>query len=156
MGAHMAHAPFLKLAGALLLLVAAGRPLRAADPRLVVVANPDSGVDQLSWDEARNLFLGRQKRLGSGLPAAPVEQGLPPWIRARFYRLLAAKDVSEIDAYWSRLIFTGQAHPPRQAPSAEAVIRMVLADRGAVGLLEWEKPDRRVKVVLAFEGPAGP
>ena len=156
MSASMAHAHLLSFAGALLLLAAAGMPLGAADPRLVVVVSPDSMVEQISWEEARNLFLGRQKRLGSGLPAAPVEQSVPAGVRARFYRLLAQKDVSEIDAYWSRLIFTGQAHPPRQAPSAEAVIRMVLADRGAIGLLEWEKADRRVKVVLAFDGPAGP
>ena len=124
--------------------------------RLVVIANPDSGLVQLTQDEARNLFLGRQKRLASGVPAQPVEQGVPAGIRERFYRELAHKELSEINAYWARLYFTGQAHPPRQVPSAEEVIRMVAADPGAIGLVAWDKADRRVRVVLALDAPGGP
>jgi ABC-type phosphate transport system substrate-binding protein len=142
----------LAITAAVLVLLAAA-PLPGAETRLVVVVNPDSGVASISLDEARNLFLGRQKRLGSGLPAMPVEQDAPADIRARFYHRLAHKDLAEINAYWARLFFTGQARPPRQAASAEAVIRAVAADPGAIGLLEWTRPDRRVKVVLALDEP---
>jgi ABC-type phosphate transport system substrate-binding protein len=138
------------------LLLAAGTPLLRAESNLVVIANADSGVSQLTQDEARNVFLGRQKRLASGLPALPVEQGAPADVRARFYRLLAHKDLADINAYWARLCFTGQARPPRQAASAEQVIRIVAAEKGAIGLLEWDKADRRVRVVLALNDPSGP
>ena len=137
------------LALAAVLLVGSA-PLRSAERHLVVIANADSGVSQLTQDEARNLFLGRQKRLSSGLAALPVEQGVPPEIRSRFYHLLAHKDLAEINAYWARLFFTGQAHPPKQAASAEEVIRAVAAAPGGIGLLEWGKPDRRVKIVLTL------
>ena len=155
MGARM-RSPITILNAVLLVLAAAGVPLPGAETRLVVVVNPDSGVAQITLDEARNLFLGRQKRLGSGLPAVPVEQAAPGDIRMRFYKVLAHKNLAEINAYWARLYFTGQAHPPRQAASAEEVIRTVAADKGAIGLLEWTRPDHRVKVVLALDEPAGP
>jgi len=138
-----AHAALLALA-----LVGAPGP----EERLVVVVNPESGVAQLTQDEARDIFLGRQKRLASGMPAHPVEQGVPLQVRARFYHALANKELADINAYWARLSFTGQARPPRQATSAEEVIRAVAADKGAVGLLEWSKADHRVRVALAL-GP---
>jgi ABC-type phosphate transport system substrate-binding protein len=133
------------------LLLAAWAPFLAAESRLVIIANPDTSLTQLTQDEARNVFLGRQKRLPSGLPAQPVEQGAPTEVRERFYRLLAHKDLAEINAYWARLYFTGQAHPPRQERDAEEVIRTVAANKGAIGLVEWDKADRRVKVVLVLD-----
>ena len=140
------------LALAAVLLVGSA-PLRPAERHLVVIANADSGVSQLTQDEARNLFLGRQKRLSSGLAALPVEQGVPPEIRSRFYHLLAHKDLAEINAYWARLFFTGQAHPPREVSSAEEVVRAVTANRNAIGLVEWGRTDSRVRVVLDVDDP---
>ena len=140
----MARFPFPALAGLLL----AGIPLLAAEPHLVIIVNADSGVAQVTQEEVRNIFLGRQKRLASGVPATPVEQEAPAAIRTEFYRILVNKDLAEINAYWARLFFTGQAHPPRGAASAEEVIRTVAADRGAIGLLEWTRPDPRVRVAL--------
>jgi len=136
-------------------LLAAAAALCAAEPHLVVVVNPESGVTQMSPEEVRNIFLGRQKRLSSGLPAAPVEEEEPA-VRAHFYRILVHKDVAEINAYWARLFFTGQAHPPRAVRGAEEVIRLVAAERGAIGVLAWTRPDGRVRVVLDLDAPPGP
>ena len=140
---------------ALILAMAPAAPA-AGEPRLALVVNQDSGVGPMGLEEVRDLFLGRQKRLASGVPALPVEQGQPPEVRAAFYRLLTRKTVAEINAYWARLVFTGQAHPPRQAASAEEVIRTVAANRGAIGLLQWSEPDRRVKVVLTLDPKEAP
>jgi ABC-type phosphate transport system substrate-binding protein len=149
----MARCPSTALAG---LLLAAPAGLHGAEPHLVIIVNTDSGVTQVTREEVRNLFLGRQKRLSSGLPAAPVEQGDPPSIRRRFYHALVNKDLPEISAYWARLYFTGQAHPPLEEPSAEGVIRAVAGNRGAIGLLEWARSDSRVRVVLDVDDQEGP
>jgi ABC-type phosphate transport system substrate-binding protein len=146
----MARLPSLALAS---LLLAAPAALPGAEPRLVIVVNFDSGVTQVTREEVRNIFLGRQKRLSSGLPAVPVEQQDPPGIREHFYRLLVNKDLAEISAYWARLYFTGQAHPPRGEHSAEEVIRTVAANRNAIGLVEWGRMDGRVRVVLDVDAP---
>jgi hypothetical protein len=79
-----------------------------------------------------------------------------PAVRAHFYRILVHKDVAEINAYWARLFFTGQAHPPRGEASAEEVIRAVAANPGAIGLLEWARPDSRVRMVLDLDAPEAP
>jgi len=146
----VASLPSLALAG---LLLASPAMLPGSEPRLTIVVNFDSGVTRVTREEVRNIFLGRQKRLSSGLSAVPVEQQEPSGVRERFYRLLVNKDLAEIRAYWARLFFTGQAHPPRGEPSAEDVIRVVAANRSAIGLVEWGRLDSRVRVVLDVDAP---
>ena len=139
-----------KLSLLILLLWATG--LRSQEP-LAVVVNLESGVTQPSREEVINLFLGRQKRLGAGLAVQPVDQVKPPETWARFYKLLVNKDLSEINAYWSRLFFSGQAQPPRKAQSVEEVLALVAANKGSIGFVELGKADKRVRVVLVLGGP---
>ena len=132
---------------ALLLGLLLTGPLAGAG-ELVVVVNPASGVERLSRAEVVNLFLGRTRRLPSGLTALPIDQPGASGERADFYRTLVGKDLADINAYWARLLFSGQASPPRQADSTEEVLELVRTNKGAVGYVDAAKVDRRVRVVL--------
>ncbi len=136
----------LRLLTPLLLAMTLLAPLAAGEP--VVIVNLQSGVEKLTHDEVTNLFMGRQKRLPSGLVALPVEQAQPASMRARFYQLLVKKDLPDINAYWARLFFSGQAQPPRQVDSAQEVLELVAGNRGAIGVVDGALVDRRVRVVL--------
>jgi len=143
----MRHSPLRIMCFTLLLLAMLGATaLAAGEP--VVIVNLQSGVEKLSRDEVTNLFMGRQKRLPSGIVALPVEQALPVATRARFYQLLVKKDLPDINAYWARLFFSGQAQPPRQVESAQEVLELVAGNRGAIGVVDGALVDRRVRVVL--------
>ncbi len=132
----------------LLLAMLATAPLVAGEP--VVIVNLQSGVEKLTHDEVTSLFMGRQKRLPSGIVALPVEQAQPVATRARFYQLLVKKDLPDINAYWARLFFSGQAQPPRQVNSAAEVLELVAGNKGAIGVVDASLVDRRVRVVLDF------
>lgn len=137
------------------LLIALFMPFTAAlgaKQPIAVIVHPDSGVSHITREEAVNIFMGRQKRLSSGLVALPIEQAKPEETRARFYKLLVNKAIAEINAYWARLYFTGQAQPPRQAQTPEEVLELVATNKGAIGFVEREKVDRRVREVLVLEG----
>jgi len=145
----MRHSPLRALVPPLLLLATlATAPLTAGEP--VVIVNLQSGVERLSHDDVTNLFMGRQKRLPSGLVALPVEQAQPASTRARFYQLLVKKDLPDINAYWARLFFSGQAQPPRQVGSAAEVLELVAGNKGAIGVIDGSQVDRRVRVVMEF------
>lgn len=128
------------------MVYAATLMLDAAEP-LAVIVNPQSGVTQLTREEVTNLFLGRQKRLGS-FPAQPVDQVQPQEVLSRFYRLLVNKNTAEIGAYWARLYFSGQAQPPKKMESAREVIDYVATNKGALGFVEKNKVEGRVKVAF--------
>ncbi len=126
------------------------QPAAACFADLVVVVNPMSGVDKVSREEVVNIFLGRSRRFASGLSAKPAD--LPPSQaeRALFYRLLIDRELTEINAYWARLVFSGRTTPPRQATSVEDLLDFVGSTPGAIGYLDRTRVDGRVKMVLEF------
>lgn len=131
----------------LLSLLFAAWPAVAGD--LVVVGHPKSGVDQLSRTEVVYVFMGRWRVLPSGIPAIPLDLPVDSPERADFYRLLVNKSPAEINAYWSRLLFSGGSRPPRPVTGDE-LIGLIAATPGALGYLPRSKVDGRVKVVFDF------
>lgn len=119
-------------------------PAGVADD-LVVITNAASGVEKLSRDDVVNIFMGRYKKLPSGINALPLDQSGE---KAAFYRALLGKELPEIRSYWARLVFSGQSVPPRQLDSAKEIIEIVVNNKGAIGYVDRKSVDARVSVVL--------
>lgn len=114
---------------------------------LVVIGNHGNGVDKLSKDELINLYMGKNRRLTSGINAIPLDLAAPYEEKAQFYQHLVHRSLPEIHSYWARLTFSGQGSPPLQVPSPEEVIRMVSSNKGAVGYIDRKHLDKRVKLL---------
>ena len=71
-------------------------------------------------------------------------------MRADFYRRLVNKDLNEINAYWSRLIFSGRTSPPLQASSSADVIVWLLGQPGGVAYVDRTQVDKRLRIVMEF------
>ncbi len=132
---------------ALLACPLTARPAAGAGD-LVVVVNPKSGVEKLSRDEVINIFLGRYRQLPGGIAAEPLDLPAGGADRALFYELLVGKDQAEINAYWARLVFSGRTPPPRQTAGSGQVIELVGRHLGAVGYVERDAVDHRVRIVF--------
>lgn len=122
--------------------------LVSAEPAVVV--NAESGLMHLSQDQVINIFLGRYRRLPDGGTALPIDQPESSTLRAEFYRRLVNKDLNEINAYWSRLIFSGRTLPPVQAANAAEVQFLLLGNPGGIAYMERSQVDRRFRIVLEF------
>jgi hypothetical protein len=144
--------PWLLTPLAALILVV---PTPREDQALVVIVNPECGVTRLTREEAVDIFMGRQRRLPSGLLALPVEQVRPPDTRARFYKLLVNLPLPQVRAYWARLAFSGQAQPPLETSNDDETLEVVAANKGAIGFVLASRVDRRVRGVLRLGEPAG-
>ena len=131
----------------LLALLGAGAAVNA-EP--VVVVNAASTTQQLRHEEVINIFLGRYRSLPSGGGAVPIDQPESSALRAEFYRRLVNKELNQINAYWSRLIFSGRTSPPLQASSASEVIQLLAANPGGVAYVERSQVDKRFRIVLEF------
>jgi ABC-type phosphate transport system substrate-binding protein len=141
----------MRLIHRLILLIAAsllGMGLARAE--VVVVVDANSGIDQLTQDQVINIYLGRHRKLPSGIAALPVDQPASENLRAEFYRKLVDKDLSEINAYWARLHFSGKTSPPIQAAIPGEVLKHVIDKPGGIGYIDRSKVDARVRIVLAF------
>lgn len=122
-------------------------PVLANSEDMVVVANPQSGIESLSREEVINIFLGRFHQLSSGVSVQPVDLPAAHPDKARFYHLLVSKDLAEINAYGSRLIFSGRTSPPRAAKSQEDLLNIISRTPGAIGYVDRAKIDARVMPV---------
>lgn len=123
-----------------------GGPARAADA-LVVIVHPGSKVDSMRRAEVVNLFMGRYKKLPSGMRAVVLDNEAR---KAAFYAGLVNKTLAEINAYWARLTFSGQTSPPLQLRE-EQVLEMVASTPGALGYIDRRLVNDRVKVVYVVE-----
>lgn len=134
--------------GVVLTLLLTMCPVSSAMADVVVIASARSGIQTLSHDEVVSIFFGRFRQLPSGLPVQPVD--LPAFLpeKASFYRQLVNKELSEINAYWSRLIFSGRIAPPMQARSIEELLDIVSNNPGAIGYIDRSRIDARVKLVF--------
>lgn len=126
------------------LLVQPAAELRA---ELVVVVNARCGVAAMTRNEVINVFFGRNRQYFNGAEAQPVDLSDNHPDRARFYGLLVGKDLSEVNSYWSRQVFSGRMQPPAKVGSAEDVLKWVVAHPGGIGFVDLAKADARVRVV---------
>jgi hypothetical protein len=131
-----------------LLLALTVAPLPALAGDWAVVANPKAGIGHLSQDDVTNIYLGRYRRLASGVTAEPLDQPADSLLRANFYRHLVDKNLAEINAYWARLIFSGKTQPPRVVANSEEAMQLVARRPGAVAYVERSKVDTRVTIVF--------
>ncbi len=135
----------LPLLAAWLLLM--GTPALASD--LVLVGNPDSGLSTLERDQVVNIYMGRYRKLPSGMTALPLDYTDE---REAFYQALVGRSLPEINSYWARLVFSGRGSPPRQVDSAGELLDIVAENRGAIGYLPEDEVDDRVVVLLNLDG----
>jgi ABC-type phosphate transport system substrate-binding protein len=136
----------------ILLFSVLGALAGAAEPAsLVIVVNPQSGVDKLSRDEVVDIFLGRYRKLPSGKTALPIDVAEANSERARFYQLLVKKSSSEMSSYWARLVFSGQTSPPFQVPDAKAALELVQSSPNAIAYMDRSAVSSNVKVVFELK-----
>lgn len=120
---------------------------------IAVVVNIGNSVDELSEKEVRDLFMGRYAAFPNGAPAVPLDQPVSSDVRKQFYRYLTGKSVSQINAYWAKLIFSGRASPPRMVSSSETVYEMLENNKGVIAYIPAAKVNDNTKIVFVLKTP---
>lgn len=115
---------------------------------LAIIAHPSNHTELLTLQEARDLFLGRTRAFPDERAALPLDQATP--LRADFYQKLTDRSIEQIDAYWARLLFSGQTTPPPRMPDDAAVLKAVRENPGAIGYIDKTHLDRSVRVLLVL------
>ena len=126
---------------ALTFAVLAAPIIRAED--IVVIVNP--AAKPISKEQIADLYLGRSGGL------TPVDQPVGSAIYAEFYKKATGRDIAQVKAIWSRILFTGRGLPPKQLADSAAVKQAVAANPNAVGYIEKSAVDASVKVALPLD-----
>lgn len=114
---------------------------------IVVVVSRESPIDTLEPGQLRDIYLGRTNSLADGTPIVPIDQAESTAAYAAFCRDYLGQSKARIKAHWSKRIFTGRGQPPRSVADGEAMARVVADNPSAIGYLDRELIDDRLRVV---------
>lgn len=115
---------------------------------IAVIINP-SNANVVDTDTIKKIYLGKSKSFSNGDAVKPVNQDGTN-VADEFNDKVIGKSSSQLNAYWSKLIFTGKGTPPEKLASDQAVIDFVAANNGAIGYIDSAKVSDKVKVIATF------
>jgi len=136
------------LLGCVLALMLAHPPAHAD---IVVVVNPASPIKSMSVQQVSDLYLGRSRVFPNGEYALVFDLPRDSVVRERFFLSLTGMVPQQVNAYWSRLMFTGQVLPPQPMPDERTVLQLVRRNPGAIGYVHENSVDATVRVVLKLK-----
>ena len=117
------------------------------DNDIVVVVNVNNTINELSKKEVIDNFMGRFATFPDGKRVEPLDYPAGTELRKSFYQLLVDKDERKIKAYWSRLLFSGRASPPRKLDDVSTIVSEVETNEYALAFIPRKDVTEKMKVV---------
>lgn len=118
---------------------------------VAIVVNPSSPLKSITIEEVADLYLAKADRSFVGLKLIPIDQVEGGGSRRDFYDRVVRKSQSQLNSYWSRLIFTGKARPPFAVSNDAEVLELVAMNPSMLGYVDVAAVNDRVKVVLVVK-----
>ncbi|MCG8671054.1 MAG: phosphate ABC transporter substrate-binding protein [Pseudomonadales bacterium] len=122
---------------------------RLSFAEIAIIVNPDSGMTKASIADVRQLFLGKRNEIDKQ-PARALDQMEGSSVREEFYSKVVNKTGAQLNAYWSRLIFTGKGMPPDKVDDDAEVVEAVADEEDLVGYVTLSAVDESVRVILVI------
>ncbi|ATG76927.1 phosphate ABC transporter substrate-binding protein [Pseudoalteromonas sp. 1_2015MBL_MicDiv] len=120
----------------------------SASAEVAVIVNA-SNTSNLDADTIKKIYLGKSKSFDNGAKVNPVNQNGNS-VADEFNDKVVGKSSSQLNAYWSKLVFTGKGTPPEKLDNDQAVLDFVAANNDAIGYVDSAKVNDSVKVVGKF------
>ncbi|MBO1256978.1 hypothetical protein J3L16_14885 [Alteromonas sp. 5E99-2] len=124
--------------------------LLAEDYTIVVVVNKQNDTSELSKKELIDIYMGRYQSFPNGSSAQPIDYPTGSDVKIQFYDGLIGQTETQINSYWSRLIFSGTAAPPLKAKNESDVFSLITNDKRSLAYLPKSKVTEEMKIVYQF------
>ncbi|WP_334062457.1 hypothetical protein [Alteromonas genovensis] len=117
----------------------------------MVVTNHNNDVQVLDKKGLINLFMGKYSAFPNGEQATPIDVELDEKLKAQFYQALVGLPLARINAYWSRLKFSGRVKPPVIEQTVDDVKQRLEDDESALAYIYESNVTDKMKVVYRFD-----
>jgi len=115
---------------------------------LAVIVAPSTDIDSISIEQLQRLYLNRANRFPNGVRLIPVDQKTGTPQALEFTEKALGKSSTELSEYWSRRMFSGKGHPPRQYKGDAEVLQQVAGSDELIGYVDAASVDDNVKIIL--------
>lgn len=120
---------------------------QAGAAQVVVIVHPDNPLSTLTRSQLVDIYMGRSMNFPHGEKALPIDLSSSSKIRESYYQMLIHKSISQVNAFWARLMFSGRATPPQVLPDNASVIDEVMNNPSAIAYIDIQYLNDDVKVV---------
>lgn len=118
-----------------------------AEVAIVVHPSNNSSFDQST---IKKIFLGKTKSFSNGRSAILLSASPKDPVTEEFNEKVIGKSSNQVNAYWSKMIFTGKGTPPQEMSSTSEIISAISANPDAIGYVDASAVTSAVKVVATF------
>ncbi|WP_158965695.1 hypothetical protein [Paraglaciecola sp. L3A3] len=118
---------------------------------LVVVVNQANVINQLTKRQVIDIYMGRFNTFPDGSPVLPIDHPRGSSQKEAFYQTLVGQNERKVNAYWSRLLFSGRAKPPLQADSEVMVFNTLFVQPYALAYVSEADVTSEMKIVYRFK-----
>lgn len=119
--------------------------------KIVVVTNLNNDVQVLDKKGIIDLFMGKYSAFPNGRQATPIDIALNDELKGQFYKSLVGLPLARVNAYWSRLKFSGRVKPPAIEQTMEDVKQRLEDDESALAYVYESYVTDKMKVVYRFD-----
>jgi ABC-type phosphate transport system substrate-binding protein len=134
-----------------LLIFAAALAATCSWGDIAVIVNPANPLKQISIQQVAEFYLGQARTFSNGEYALIFDHPRDAPLREKFFAAVTGMSPQQVNAYWSRLMFTGQVQPPQPLPNERAVLDIVRRNTGAIGYIKASEADATVRVLLTLK-----
>ncbi|SEA19820.1 hypothetical protein [Alkalimonas amylolytica] len=137
----------------MLLLVGALNTVSLASTadQLVVVVHKDNPINELTRSQLIDLYMGKYVAFPDGRRAQPIDIDNDSKLKEQFYLELVGMPLNRVNAYWSRVRFSGNARPPIQQGNQQAALQFLATTDSAITYIFASNITDDVKVVYQFD-----
>jgi ABC-type phosphate transport system substrate-binding protein len=121
----------------------------SAIAEVVVVVHP-SNTSTFSKSAIKKIFLGKTKSFSNGRTALLLSSTSENPITKEFNEKVIGKTGNQVNAYWSKMMFTGKGTPPQELSSAEEILSAVSENKDAISYMDSTLVNDSVKIVGTF------
>tara|TARA_B110001454_G_C12679541_1_gene417391 strand:+ start:652 stop:1092 length:441 start_codon:yes stop_codon:yes gene_type:complete len=114
-----------------------------------VIVHPDNNS---TFDKTiiKKMFLGKSKSFDNGKVVILLSPKTGTSASDEFNKNVLRKTAPQINAYWSKMIFTGKGTPPQEMESADDIISAIAGNKDAISFVDTSSVTDAVKVVATF------
>lgn len=146
MASLLKNKPWIVVLGSISLSLLTINQVNAA---VAVIVNPKN-TSIFDKSTIKKIFLGKSKSFENGRPAITLSPEKSSPEREEFNRQVLNKSSNQVNAYWSKMVFTGKGIPPQEMASASEIISAIAANEDAISYVDANDVTDAVKVVATF------
>lgn len=116
---------------------------------VVVIVHP-SNTSTFDQSDIKKIFLGKSKKFSNGRTAIALNADDSMSFTDEFNTKVIGKSSSQLNAYWSKKIFTGKGTPPQKMSTSAEIIDAVSSNPDAIGYIDKSAVTDNIKIVATF------